>query len=350
MKHIPVSVLELAVVSEGDNAAAAIGNTVEVARHAESLGYKRIWLAEHHNMEHIASSATAVLIGHLAGLTAGRIRVGSGGIMLPNHSPLAVAEQFGTLASIYPGKIDLGLGRAPGTDQQTALALRRNNAYVEYDFQSEILQLQKYFSPDNKLSKVRAFPGEGVQVPIWILGSSTDSAYLAASLGLPYAFAAHFAPRLFRSAIEIYRKNFRPSAQLEAPYVMACVNVLAADTDEEAEFLSTSLYRMFLGIITNERKPLQAPGPLPGIFNNPEVQQAIQSMMYYTFTGSEETLQRKLSAFVDETGIDELMITSHIYDKAAKLKSFLIVSEVMTSSLAPTGVNSPGNNNDVQIL
>lgn len=329
MKNIPVSVLELAVVSEGSNPATAIRNTVEVAKHAESLGYKRIWLAEHHNMEHIASSATAVLIGHVAGHTAGKIRVGSGGIMLPNHSTLSVAEQFGTLASIYPHKIDLGLGRAPGTDQLTALALRRNNAYLDYDFQAEILQLQRYFSLDNHRSKVRAFPGEGVEVPLWILGSSTDSAYLAASLGLPYAFAAHFAPRLFKTAIDIYRNNFRPSAQLENPYVMACVNVIAADTDEEADFLSTSLYRLFLGIITNERRPLQAPAPLPGIFNNPEVKQAVQNMMHYTFTGSEPTLQQKLSAFVAETGIDELMITSHIYDLEAKLKSFSIVSEVM---------------------
>ncbi|HPH17387.1 MAG TPA: LLM class flavin-dependent oxidoreductase [Haliscomenobacter sp.] len=333
MKNIPVSVLELAVVSEGNNAATAIRNTVEVARHAESLGYKRIWLAEHHNMEHIASSATAVLIGHIAGLTAGKIRVGSGGIMLPNHSTLAVAEQFGTLASIYPDKIDLGLGRAPGTDQLTALALRRNNSQLDYDFQGEILQLQQYLSTNNKGSKVRAFPGEGVEVPLWILGSSTDSAYLAAALGLPYAFAAHFAPRLFKTAIEIYRKNFRPSAQLDKPYVMACVNVLAADTDEEAEFLSTSLYRMFLGIITNERKPLQAPAPLPDVFNNPEVQHALQSMMYYTFTGSKQTLQRELSAFVDGTSINELMITSHIYDMEAKLKSFSIVSAVMKNQI-----------------
>lgn len=329
MKNIPVSVLELAVVSEGNNAATAIRNTVEVAKHTESLGYKRIWLAEHHNMEHIASSATAVLIGHVAGFTQGKIRVGSGGIMLPNHSPLAVAEQFGTLASIYPGKIDLGLGRAPGTDQLTAMALRRNHSFADYDFHAEILQLQQYFSTDNRVSKVRAFPGEGVDVPLWILGSSTDSAYLAASLGLPYAFAAHFAPKLFKTAIDIYRKNFRRSEQLEEPYVMACVNVMAADTDEEADFLSTSLYRMFLGIITNDRKPLQAPAPLPDIFKNPDVQYHIQSMMHYTFTGSKETLQAKLSTFVEETGIDELMVTSHIYDMEAKLKSFSIVSEVM---------------------
>ncbi len=329
MKKIPLSVLELAIVTEGGNAGTAINNTVEVARHAESLGYKRVWLAEHHNMEHIASSATAVLIGHVAGLTRGDIRVGSGGIMLPNHSPLVIAEQFGTLASIYHGRIDLGLGRAPGTDQLTAMALRRNNASLVYDFQAEIRQLQNYFSIANKDSKVRAFPGEGADVPLWILGSSTDSAYLAAKMGLPYAFAAHFAPAQFGIAIDIYRKNFQPSVHLEKPYVMACINVMAADTDEEAELLSTSLYRMFLGIITNTRSPLQAPTPLPAVINNPEVQQALYNMTAYTFTGSGQTLQQSLSVFIEETGIDELMVASPIYDLQAKLKSFSILSEAL---------------------
>jgi luciferase family oxidoreductase group 1 len=329
LKKIPLSVLELAIVKEGGNAAAAIAGTVETARHAESLGYKRIWLAEHHNMEHIASSATSVLIGHVAGLTEGKIRVGSGGIMLPNHSPLVIAEQFGTLASIYPGRIDLGLGRAPGTDQLTALALRRNNALLAYDFQAEIGQLQNYFSAANKDSKVRAFPGEGADVPLWILGSSTDSAYLAARAGLPYAFAAHFAPAQFRTAIDIYRKNFQPSAHLEKPYAMACVNIMAADTDEEAELLSTSLIRMFLGIITNDRKPLQPPGPLPAILSNPEVQQALHNMTAYTFTGSKQTIKKQLAAFIEDTGIDELMAASHIYDQPAKLGSFSILYEAL---------------------
>ncbi len=329
MRKIPISVLELAIVSEGSDVATAINNTVKVAQHTEALGYKRLWLAEHHNMEHIASSATAVLIGHVAGLTTGKIRVGSGGIMLPNHSPLSVAEAFGTLASIYPERIDLGLGRAPGTDQLTAHALRGNNAYVNYDFESEIKQLQNFFSKDNRHSKVRAFPGEGVHVPLWILGSSTDSAYLAAKLGLPYAFATHFAPNQFIAAMDIYRKNFQPSVHLPSPYMMACVNVMAADTDEEAALLSTSLYRMFLGILTNTRSPLQPPAPLPDIFKNPEVQQALHSMTAYTFTGNKETLRGKLSAFIEETGIDELMITSHIYDLSEKLKSFSIVNEVI---------------------
>lgn len=329
MKNIPLSVLELAIVSEGSNAAIAIDNTVKIAQHTEALGYKRIWLAEHHNMEHIASSATTVLIGHVAGKTNGNIRVGSGGIMLPNHSPLAVAEQFGTLASIYPNRIDLGLGRAPGTDQLTASALRRSNAHAHYDFESEILQLQTYFDTANADAKVRAFPGEGVAVPLWILGSSTDSAFLAAKLGLPYAFAAHFAPKQLMMAIDIYRKNFQPSKYLKVPYVTACINVIAADTNEEAEFLSTSLYRMFFGLITNMRRPLQPPALLPTVFQKPEVQHALHEMTAYTFTGDKDTLDEKLSAFVDATDVDELMLTSHIFDVDAKLKSFSIVGDIM---------------------
>ncbi|RYZ17058.1 MAG: LLM class flavin-dependent oxidoreductase, partial [Sphingobacteriales bacterium] len=277
MLKIPISVLELATVTEGGNAATAIEGTVEVARRAEALGYTRIWMAEHHNMEHIASSATSVLIGHVAGKT-NHIRVGSGGIMLPNHTPLVIAEQFGTLETMYNGRIDLGLGRAPGTDQATAAALRRNNMNTAYSFPSDIRELQTFFSPRNSGARVRAFPGEGANIPIWILGSSTDSAHLAAQMGLPYAFAAHFAPAQFRQAINIYRQEFRPSAQLDKPYVMACVNVMAADTDSEAEFLSTSLYRMFLGIITNSRSPLQPPAPLGPEFRTPDFRYAVESM------------------------------------------------------------------------
>lgn len=320
--------MELATVVEGGDAKTAIKGTVEVAQQAESLGFTRIWMAEHHNMEHIASSATAVLIGHVAGHTS-HIRVGSGGIMLPNHAPLAVAEQFGTLETLYPNRIDLGLGRAPGTDQLTAMALRRNNINTAYHFPSDVRELQTYFSEDNMDAKVRAFPGEGLDIPIWILGSSTDSAHLAAQLGLPYAFAAHFAPAQFRAAIEIYRQNFKPSAQLHEPYVMACVNVMAADTDEEAEYLATSLYRMFMGIITNKRMPLQPPAPLPSTFWIPEVQHAVNNMTSCTFTGTRQSLREKLSIFITETGIDELMITSHIYDQEAKLKSFAIIGEAM---------------------
>jgi luciferase family oxidoreductase group 1 len=327
MTKIPISVLELATVIEGGNTQTAISNTVEIAKHAESLGYKRIWMAEHHNMEYIASSATSVLIGHIAGKT-NTIRVGSGGIMLPNHSPLVIAEQFGTLESIYPGRIDLGLGRAPGSDQYTAMAMRRGQETVQ-DFPSDIRQLQRYFSANNYNSKVRAFPGEGLDIPIWILGSSTDSAYLAAEMGLPYAFASHFAPARFRAAIKIYRENFKPSATLAKPYMIACVNVLGADTDEEANLLLNSLLNLFVGILTNNRKPLSPNASVPDSFQNPEIRNAVNNMISCTFYGSKETLRKKLSVFIAETGIDELMVASHIFDLEAKLKSFTILKEAL---------------------
>jgi luciferase family oxidoreductase group 1 len=330
MIKIPLSVLELATVKEGGNHGSAIAGTVEVAKHTESLGYKRIWMAEHHNIEYVASSATSVLIGHVAGKT-NSIRVGSGGIMLPNHSPLVIAEQFGTLETLYPGRIDLGLGRAPGTDQLTALALRRNNMDAASNFPLDVRQLQAYFSKGNNTAKVRAFPGEGLDIPIWILGSSTDSAYLAAQLGFPYAFAAHFAPGQFRTAIEIYRHNFRPSKQLDQPYVMACVNVLGAETNEEAEFLLTSLYRMFLGVITNTRSPLMPPGELPESFKIPEVRTLVNSMLSCTFTGNRDSLRVKLTEFIAETGINELMSATYIYDNEAKLKSFSILCDALRS-------------------
>ena len=328
MNKIPLSVLELATVVEGGNLCSAIERTVEVAKHTESLGYKRIWMAEHHNIEYVASSATAVLIGQVASKT-NSIRVGSGGIMLPNHSPLVIAEQFGTLETIYPGRIDLGLGRAPGTDQLTAMALRRNNMSTTYDFPNDIKQLQAYFSKENCYSKVRAFPGEGLDIPLWILGSSTDSAYLAAEMGLPYAFASHFAPAQFRIAIEIYRNNFKPSKQLKKPYVMACINVFAADTDTEAEFLSTSLIMLFIGLVTNSRKAIQPPGELPETYRLSAVRSAVNSMMACSFTGGKELLRNKLSQFISETGIDELMVSSNIYEKEAKLKSFSILKDAM---------------------
>ena len=327
-KQVKISALDLAVIIEGGDASTAIARTVEVARHIEQLGYERIWLAEHHNMPNIASSATSVLIGHVAGKTE-RIRVGSGGIMLPNHAPLAIAEQFGTLESIYPGRIDLGLGRAPGTDQLTAAALRRNNLGTAYSFPSDIAELQLYFSNNNTGGRVRAFPGEGLDIPIWILGSSTDSAFLAAEMGLPYAFASHFAPAQFRHAIAIYRQNFKPSAVLKEPYVLACVNVIAADTDDEAHVLATSMYQMFLGIVTNTRRPLQPPVPSMDPYWTPEIEQAVKQMTACTFIGSPESLSHQLSTFVNETGIDELMTTSNIYDQGARLKSYRILSEVI---------------------
>ena len=324
-----LSILELAIIRDGGTAGLAIEQTVEAARHAESLGFKRIWLAEHHNMPHVASSATAVLIGHVAEKTK-QIRVGSGGIMLPNHSPLIVAEQFGTLEALCPGRIDLGLGRAPGTDQLTAQAIRRENLNAAFSFPADVRQLQKYFGNTDESAKVRAFPGEGAEVPLWILGSSTDSAYLAAEMGLPYSFAAHFAPQQLYSAIDIYRKNFKPSAVLDRPRMMVCVNVIAADTDDEARFLSTSLIRMFIGIVTNSRAPLMPPQELPEIYyQHKELKYMVENMLAHTFIGSKETLRKDLSVFIADTGLDELMVTSYFYDMEAKLKSMRILKEAL---------------------
>lgn len=328
MTRIPLSILELAVVKAGAGHREAISGAVAVAQLAEKLGFNRVWLAEHHNMEHIASSATSVLIGHLASRTQ-HIRIGSGGIMLPNHSPLVIAEQFGTLETLYPGRIDLGLGRAPGTDQVTAMALRRNNLNTAYNFPTDVKQLQAYFNNTDPQAKVRAFPGEGLEIPIWILGSSTDSAYLAAQMGLPYAFASHFAPAQFRTAIDLYRTHFTPSPYLDKPYVMAGVNVFGADTNEEATWLSTSLIRMFLGIITNTRSPLRPPGPLPDIYETAEVQHAVGNMLACTFTGDEKHLREQLGAFIEDTKVDELMVASYIYDDEAKLKSYEILNRAL---------------------
>lgn len=327
MKKIKYSVLDLSIITKGGNAASAIARTTAIAQLAEKIGYERIWLAEHHNMQYIASSATSVLIGHIASKTT-KIRVGSGGIMLPNHAPLAIAEQFGTLETLYPGRIDLGLGRAPGTDQQTAAALRRNDMNTAYQFPTDVKALQTFFSSDNKTSPVRAFPGEGLDIPIWILGSSTDSAYLAAEMGLPYAFASHFAPQQFKQAIEIYKHQFQPSKFLDKPYIMACVNAVAAETPEEAELLSMSLYQLFSGILTGNRQPLSP--PIPNLLETwpSELITAIRPMLACTFVGDKETLKRKIGRFVTETGVDELMISGNIYDDTKRLKSYEILAEV----------------------
>ena len=328
MKNIPLSILDLVVVKQDGNAQSAIQETVKFAQHAEELGFERFWMSEHHNMSNIASAATSVLIGHVAGHT-DKIRVGSGGIMLPNHSPLVIAEQFGTLETLYPNRIDLGLGRAPGTDQQTAMALRRNAQDVSMAFPSDVKQLQKYFSAENSTAAVRAFPAEGLDIPLWILGSSTDSAYLAAQMGLPYAFAAHFAPAQFRPAIAIYRNNFRPSKQLAKPYVMACVNVIGGDTNEEAQINATSLVRMFTGIVTNARSPLQPAGSLPESYKIPEVRAMVENMLACTFIGDKETLRENLGGFIEDTKIDELMVTTYLYDEVAKFKSLEILKEAL---------------------
>lgn len=328
MKNIPLSILDLVVVKQGGNATTAIEETVRFAQHAENLGFERFWMSEHHNMANIASAATSVLIGHVAGQTKS-IRVGSGGIMLPNHSPLVIAEQFGTLETLYPNRIDLGLGRAPGTDQNTAMALRRNAKDVSMSFPSDVKQLQTYFSKENSTAAVRAFPAEGLDVPLWILGSSTDSAYLAAQMGLPYAFAAHFAPAQFKPAIAIYRNNFRPSKQLSKPYVMACVNVIGGETNDEANINATSLVRMFTGIVTNSRSPLQPAGDLPDSYQIPEVRAMVENMLACTFIGDKDRLRENLGGFIADTKIDELMVTSYFYDEVAKFNSLSILKEAL---------------------
>jgi luciferase family oxidoreductase group 1 len=329
LTSIPFSVLDLATVIEGKTPADTFKKSLDLAQHAESWGYHRYWLAEHHNMISVASSATSVVIGHIAGGTTS-IRVGSGGIMLPNHSPLIIAEQFGTLESLYPGRIDLGLGRAPGTDQLTAMAIRGERFNAVNSFPQDVLKLQAYFSADNSSSSVRAIPGEGLDIPIWILGSSTDSARLAAALGLPYAFASHFAPAQFLTAINLYRNNFKPSEHLKEPYVLACVNVIAADTDAEANKLATSLYQLFRGIVTGKRRLLQPPvESMDGIWTDYEEEQASQ-MLACTFTGSKETITNDLQQFLDQTQVDEIMATAHIFDHQARLRSYELLAEAMS--------------------
>ncbi|MDA3615245.1 LLM class flavin-dependent oxidoreductase [Polluticaenibacter yanchengensis] len=323
---VHLSILDLAIIAEGDSTLDAINRTVKVAQHAEKLGYKRIWLAEHHNMKNIASSSTALLISHVAAHTTS-IRVGSGGIMLPNHSPLSVAEAFGTLDILYPNRIELGLGRAPGTDQLTAMALRRGNSQSAYNFPSDIKEIQNYFYNTDADAKVRAFPGEGNPVPIYILGSSTDSAYLAAEMGLPYAFAAHFAPAQLTHAMQIYQNHFKPSRFLDQPYSIACVNVYTAPTEEEAHFLSTSLYKMFINLVTNQRGYLQPPGDLPETYNHPQVQHMVKNMLDCTFIGNPQNVKNDLNAFAEKLNLQEIMMSTNIYDTDAKLRSYQLVKE-----------------------
>lgn len=325
---ITYSILDLATVIEGKTPADTFKRSVDLARHAEDWGYERYWFAEHHNMISVASSATSLLIGHIAEKTT-KIRVGSGGIMLPNHSPLVIAEQFGTLATLYPNRIDLGLGRAPGTDQLTAMAIRGERFNAAHDFPTDVRKLQMYLSDDNRHAKVRAIPGEGTDVPIWILGSSTDSAYLAAAYGLPYAFASHFAPQQFLSAIKIYRDNFKPSLQLQQPYVMACVNAVVADTDMEARRLSTSLKQLFIGVITGKRQLLQEPvNSMDGIWSEME-EEAVSQMLAVSFIGGKAEVSADLDSFINQTQVNEIMVTSHIYDHNARLKSYEILSDIL---------------------
>lgn len=325
LKDIPVSILDLAPIVEGGTAGESIRNSVQLAQAAENAGFTRHWFAEHHNFPNIASSATAVVIGYVANNTS-KIRVGAGGIMLPNHAPLIVAEQFGTLDALFPGRIDLGLGRAPGTDQLTSHALRRNLKGSVDDFPNDVVELLEYFHPTTPDPKVRAIPGEGADVPVWLLGSSTFGAQLAAYLGLPYSFASHFAPTLLMEALQIYRDNFRPSAFNARPYAMAAVNVIAADTDEEAEFLASSFYRMALGIIRNDRKALQPPVKDMDNYWNENEKAAFRHMMKYSFIGSPETVRSELEAFMEKTQVDEIMVASYIYELEKKIKSYELIA------------------------
>jgi len=337
--NVAYSVLDVASVAEGATPAEAFRNSLDLARHAEQLGYTRFWLSEHHNMAGIASSSPAVLMAYLAGGTT-TLRVGSGGIMLPNHAPLVVAEQLGTLASLYPGRIDLGLGRAPGTDQTTARAIRGGRFAQEQDFLRDIRQLQTYFSAANKSSAVRAIPGEGLEVPLYILGSSTDSAHLAAALGLPYAFAGHFAPGQLYAALAIYHREFRPSATLAAPYAMACVNVVAADTDAEAQYLATTLQQLMVHSVTGQNRLMPPPVESMDRVWSPEVKQYVQQMLALSFVGSPTTLHQQLSAFLAQSRVQELIVSGTVFHHEARLHSFRLLAETMQQLNQPQPVEA----------
>ena len=321
---IPYSVLDLSPIVAGASARDALHNSLDLAQHAEALGYHRYWLAEHHNMPGIASAATSVVIGYVAGGTR-TIRVGAGGIMLPNHSPLVIAEQFGTLESLYPGRIDLGLGRAPGSDRVTMHALRRDTGSAER-FPNDVMELLGYFEPVQEAQLVRAVPGAGLRVPVWLLGSSLFSAQLAAHLGLPFSFASHFAPDLMLQALSMYREGFTPSRWLERPYAMLGVGVIAADTDGEAQRLATSLYQQFLALQRGRPVQLQPPvDSMEGRWSEFE-RSGVEYTLRLAIVGGPDLVRRRLAAFVEETGADELMITAHIHDHGARKRSYEIVA------------------------
>ncbi len=330
---IPFSVLDLCPIVDGGTAAQSFHNSRDLAQHAERWGYRRFWLAEHHGMPGIASAATSVVIGHVAAGTK-TIRVGAGGVMLPNHSPLVIAEQFGTLESLFPGRIDLGLGRAPGSDQATARAMRRDVFESPDQFPQDVVELMRYFAPATQGQHIRAVPGTGLQVPVWILGSSTYGAQLAAELGLPYAFASHFAPAQMMQAIEVYRARFKPSAQLGKPYVMLGFNVFAADSDEEGQFLATSMQQAFVNLRSGRPSKLQPPraGYEEGL--TPPERAILAQTLTCAAIGSPATVRRQLDAFIARTGADELMITSQIFEHAARLRSYEITAEVREHALA----------------
>ncbi|MFT4414314.1 LLM class flavin-dependent oxidoreductase [Fredinandcohnia humi] len=326
--QIPVSVLNLAPIREGQDAKAAIDSMVELAQATEKMGYTRYWIAEHHNTPTLVSSATSILIKHTLEHTE-KIRVGSGGVMLPNHSPLVVAEQFGTMATIYPNRLDLGLGRAPGTDMMTASALRRSQNDSVYTFPNDVNALLSYFGPLERQSYVKAYPGVGTNVPIYILGSSTDSAYLAAKLGLPYVFASHFAPRYMEEAISIYRNRFQPSEYLSSPYMMVCLNVIATESDEEAQKEITTMQQFFLNVVRGTQSPLRPPvESMDGIWSPPEKEMAT-SMASVTLLGSKDSIREQLTRFQEKYNVNELMAVSYIFDPEKQKRSYEILKEVV---------------------
>jgi luciferase family oxidoreductase group 1 len=329
MINAPLSILDLAPITAGGDAARALRNSLDLAQHAESWGYRRYWVAEHHNMDGVASSATAVLVGYIAGATK-TIRVGSGGVMLPNHAPLVIAEQFGTLATLYPGRIDLGLGRAPGTDRLTMRALRRHLAASDEEegFPRDVQELQAYLGDGGPDQPVRAIPGIGTRVPIWLLGSSLYSAQLAAYLGLPFAFASHFAPDMLLQALQVYRSTYRPSAEWPRPHAMVGVNVIAAESDDEAAWLFTSLQQRFLGMQRGQRGPL--PRPIdPALLESmwtAQEKHGVQRMLAATAVGSPHSVRRQLDAIVEQTAADELIVAGAIHDHAARLRSYELLA------------------------
>ena len=331
MPPIPLSVLDLSPITQGSDAAASLRNSADLARHAERLGYKRFWMAEHHSMPGIASAATAVALAFVGSKTS-TIRIGAGGVMLPNHAPLIIAEQFGTLEALYPGRIDLGLGRAPGTDQAAAYAMRRNLSSDANQFPNDVVELMGYFRGEN--GRVRAIPGEGLNIPIWILGSSLFGAQLAAMLGLPYAFASHFAPQMMMEAIRLYREQFKPSEQLGEPYVMLGFNAIVADTDEEAQLLATSVQQAFVSLRTGH--PIQLPPPKARYADELplEARATLRQILSASAIGSPETARRQLAEFVERTRPDELMITAQVYDHQARLRSYELLMKAVREPAA----------------
>ncbi|UZE29215.1 LLM class flavin-dependent oxidoreductase [Pseudomonas asplenii] len=329
LSDVKFSTLDLVPVRQDGSPAQSLRNSLDLARHVEKLGYTRFWVAEHHNMDGIASSATSVLLAYLAGGTSS-IRVGSGGVMLPNHAPLVIAEQFGTLESLYPGRIDLGLGRAPGSDQMTAHALRRERSGSSDDFPEDVAELMKYLGPRTPDQRVIAVPGTGTQVPIWLLGSSLFSAQLAGERGLPYAFASHFAPRYVHEAIRVYRNHFKPSEVLDKPYVMLGVPLVAADSDEQADYLATSVYQRILALMRGQSLMQRAPVPSMDGLWLPHEKEAVASFLGLAMVGSPQKIRAKLEVLIEQTQADELIFTCDLYEHADRLHSYELLSQVMT--------------------